>query len=907
MIRRRLYNPAQLTPDELKASFVARRETLADMLRLLGEQASGRPCQHILLIGPRGMGKTTLGLRFLQAVEEIPDLASAWQPVAFHEESYEIGDLADFWLAALRHLTRATKEPRWADRAEDLVRNERDTERLAAYALAALSDFRQESAKRLILFVENLDLVFGQLRDERDVHALRASLIEQSDILLIGSANAVFDAISNHSKPFYEFFRLHFLRGLGHEECLCILEALAEHEGRKEFSDMLNRERGRLETIRRLTGGNPRLLVLACRMLIESPLGSAFEDLERLIDEQTPYFKARIEELPVQARKVFHCLAERWTPMLTRELSVAAKLSSSHASAQLRQLVEKAYAKEVRIAGEKRVRYEVGDRFYNIYYLLRFSRRGRHRLERLVAFLHELFGSAGLRSMYPATLQALRARTSAAGELSDWLSVLAGYVAGDKEFAGRDDWRRQATDLARDAIGINAPVLGEIEQAFLGQRSLQFSRYVASAQCALELLDAGRFAEVETMSRKLLDEMPENVIALVTLGSALIQEQRFRDAQPVFRQITKYVSHQDPPEWRGMAVSGLFGEALIALELERPQAAIAVIDQCSAYVHPVDPPPLRELAMNLFRLHAYGLAGMDHSENAIALWQRVAEYATPDDPEPLRLQVCMALSAKSDALNDLGRHDEAFSTLKSIPRYIQTNDPEELRFAAIKALAKVGFVLGKLERHEDAVVAWRLSSEYVLGGDSLELRQLAALLLSGVGRVLGLLEKYEESESVCRKATDIEPTYAEAWWILAAAILEQNQDDDERLAEAEDCGRRAVELDPHDADALHTLSDVLISRGSYEEALEMLERALHINNTRDNGARFGVATSLIRLVRAGQGARVKQLIEDAGLVERMEPLWHAVMSQLGEQIEPLPTEIMDTVTDVKRRFVEDRH
>ena len=28
MIRQRLYNPAHLTPDELKASFIARKETL---------------------------------------------------------------------------------------------------------------------------------------------------------------------------------------------------------------------------------------------------------------------------------------------------------------------------------------------------------------------------------------------------------------------------------------------------------------------------------------------------------------------------------------------------------------------------------------------------------------------------------------------------------------------------------------------------------------------------------------------------------------------------------------------------------------------------------------------------------------------------------------------------------------
>ena len=110
----------------------------------------------MMLIGPRGMGKTTLGLRFLHAVAEAPTLAAAWQPVPFHEESYEIADLADFWIAALSHLTRATEEPEWADRADALTKDERDTERLAAYAIAALLDYCQRTEKRLILFVENL-------------------------------------------------------------------------------------------------------------------------------------------------------------------------------------------------------------------------------------------------------------------------------------------------------------------------------------------------------------------------------------------------------------------------------------------------------------------------------------------------------------------------------------------------------------------------------------------------------------------------------------------------------------------------------------------------------------------------------------------------------------------------------
>ena len=380
----RIYNPAQLPGDELEQSFVARQEILAGILRTIREQATDVPCQHTLLIGPRGMGKTTMGLMCLRRVEQDPALAAHWQPVRFHEESYGIGDLADLWLTALRHLAHATGDNQWAKKADALVAAERDANRQAAYALAALLDFHQESGKRLLLFIENLDQVLAQIGDERQIHALRATLTQHPELMLLGSANTVFKAIRSHSYPFYEFFRLVFLRGFDASETRLLLKAYVGQQSPERFLGTRIAETGRLETIRRLTGGNPRLLKLACRMMVESPLGTTLDDLERLIDEQTPYFKRRIEELPPQLRRVFHCLAESWRPLLAKEVAAAAKLSSSHASAQLRQLVEKGYAKEHRQPNNKRLRYEVVDRFYNIYYLLRLSDKGRVRFERLL-------------------------------------------------------------------------------------------------------------------------------------------------------------------------------------------------------------------------------------------------------------------------------------------------------------------------------------------------------------------------------------------------------------------------------------------------------------------------------------------------------------------------------------------
>ncbi len=943
MIRRRLYNPAQLTPRELKESFVAREETLAEMLRDIGGQMPGRPCQHMMLIGPRGMGKTTLGLRFLYAVSDNTNLAAQWQPVAFHEESYGIDNLAEFWLSALQHLTRATGDSRWADRAESLAEDEGDTQRLAAYALAALMDFSQASGKRLILFVENLDAIFGQLRNEREIHALRASLIERPEILLLGSANAVFEAIRSHGEPFYEFFRLFTLEGLGQADARRMLEAVADCEGRPEIPATLDREHGRLETIRRLTGGNPRLLVLSCRMLIESPLGSAIEDLEQLMDEQTPYFKARIEDLPVQARKVFHCLSEGWKPMLAKEVAGAAKLSSSHASAQLKQLLEKGYAREVRLPGAKRARYEVSDRFYNIYYLLRFSRTGRDRLERLVAFLHDLFGPAGMRTMYPAALAALRADGVGTTALSEWVGVLAPHVAGDPHFEGREDWQLEALAIVADRVGPNAPIIQTIQEAFADDKQARESHFQEWMQRAAESNKAGCFEDAEAALRKALEIKPDNYAAWFRLGSALASQDRFEEAVSAFDRVLE-VSKDGSKELRILTFATLFGKGTALVKLEQREDAIAAFEEASKYVDSDDSAELRIAAAMTSGLSGNYLAELGREEEAIAAWQRASEHIRTDDPAELRHTAAKAIATKGRILGKLGRDEEAFTAREQVARYIRPDDSEELRLSAANALASNGTDLtgrskykeaaGSLERvseyiREDDSVTMRhlavgaaslrgmvqyelgnhdllsassqLARKYIHRDDPIKLRRMTAKGLASVAATLNLEGRNGEAESACRTASEIDSNCDESWTAWAQAIL--NQNDVERLPEAQKHARRAVELAPENPDALRTLSNVLAGRGKWTEALDQLEHALRIARSESQEQEVtGLTESLIRAVAAGHGRRVMGMMEAAGLAESMEPLWHAIRAELGEELEPLPTEIMIAVTEIRQRF-----
>ena len=775
MTRRRLYNPAQLSEDELNASFIARHDTLDELLLLLREQKKGAPCQHVLLVGPRGMGKTTLGLRFLYAISAAPELAGTWQPVAFHEESYGICDVSDFWLTALHHLSRATGDTQWSERAEALREDEGNPARLAAYARAALTDFCQSSGKRLVFFVENVDAILAQFGDEREVHSLRASLMERCEVMLVGSANTVFGGIRSHGEPFYEFFRLLILRGLTTEETRRILQRFSETAGKHELLEHIGQEQGRLETIRRLTGGNPRLMTLTCYMLVESPIGDSFEVLERLIDEQTPYFKARIEELPVQARKVFHCLADAWKPLLAKEVAHASKLGSSHASAQLKQLVAKGYVSEDRESQGKRIRYELADRFYNIYFLLRFSRGGRERLKRLVGFMQDLFGREAMRTLYATSLTVLNDRKLSASDTADWLSVLSGFVEVDDEFEPREAWRRTAVEIAEKQIGPSADVIDQINKVGWKRR-------------AHALFVERRYGDAAEAYRKATRDEPTDHVAWTGLGLSLVELDRHEEALSSLQYVAERVSATESWEARYNAAAALDAQAKAYVRLDRQKEAIGSLERLAGYVGRDDPEPLRNGAVSSALRHGVLLSEAGRHEDAISVWGRSEALVRVDDAAETRGRAIMVLWMRAGTLAELDRRSEAVSSWKRIPDYVRREDPAKLREDALMALQDFVHHLLQWERRDEAYSCQELIVDHICAEDPAELRKLAVKALSERGGALA--ESGREEEAI------------RAWERITGFVKADDPVETRHLAVAT-CGR---------------LGQSLLGRGRYEDA-----------------------------------------------------------------------------------------
>ena len=78
------YNPGFLSDDELVESFCVRTSEFESIVETLREN-TGNSNQHLIVIGPRGSGKTSLLLRVAIETRRNPDLSSRLFPITFAE------------------------------------------------------------------------------------------------------------------------------------------------------------------------------------------------------------------------------------------------------------------------------------------------------------------------------------------------------------------------------------------------------------------------------------------------------------------------------------------------------------------------------------------------------------------------------------------------------------------------------------------------------------------------------------------------------------------------------------------------------------------------------------------------------------------------------------------------------
>ncbi|NTV24652.1 MAG: ATP-binding protein [Chlorobiaceae bacterium] len=372
------YNPAFLDTGKLVENFVVRETDLQMIARTVRDNMAASN-QHVLVIGPRGSGKTTLVRRVSAEIRRDEALDKAWYPLVFAEESYNALTAADFWLESIFHLAEQTGDGRWMASYDEL-RRDPDEKRLAQRALGKLLDFADSIGKRILLIVENLDMLLSEFSDETDAWALRHTLMNEPRLMLLATATGRFEQIDHPAKAMFEMFRIHELKPLDDEECNRIWALVT--------GEPLPGEQ--IRPIRILTGGNARLIAIIARFGANRSFSELLEELVDLIDEHTDYFKSHLDNMAPKERKVYLALAELWSVATAKEIADMARMDVNATSALLNRLVSRGKVVAEGKAKKDR-RYRLAEGIYNLYYLMRRRGGPSARVKAAVKFMVALY------------------------------------------------------------------------------------------------------------------------------------------------------------------------------------------------------------------------------------------------------------------------------------------------------------------------------------------------------------------------------------------------------------------------------------------------------------------------------------------------------------------------------------
>lgn len=363
------FNPFSMEDDVILELSTGRDKECKVILEIIDRNArakDGNPLQHILLIGPRGMGKSFF-LRLIQVQVKLKDISEF---VLLPEEQLNIYQPADL-IRQIRNKFLGNKdaagiamwssgdiEGEWNKEIEDLEK-----------ALA------QRNCSHIVAAVENFDLLLeknGAFSDNRSAGLLRKFLTEKPWITLIATTLYP-DIESQYEYPIYHFFARHELKRWEEEDHLAYLDKILQ-------KSRGNRENGfskaKLKALTRFTEGSPRITVIMVELLTKNLLDSAAKTLEHTIDELTPFYQDLINRMPKKSKLLFDALIRGGEPCTQSELAQRVGTAQNVISQHFNWLQVNGYLFSEKIPGKRYKLYSIRDRLFVHFYKMRYIQHG---------------------------------------------------------------------------------------------------------------------------------------------------------------------------------------------------------------------------------------------------------------------------------------------------------------------------------------------------------------------------------------------------------------------------------------------------------------------------------------------------------------------------------------------------
>ncbi len=811
-----VYNPQSLSKEEAHAQFLARKATFSNLLDILHEEHPS----HVLIIGTRGMGKTTLLQRVRYGVEEDPDLSGRFIVLVFPEEQYNVNRLHRFLLNALDALADAMehlKDREALKRIESYIEtiSQSAPEEIEEGVPKFLGDLSKQLQKSFLLLVDNADRLIETIPEVQQWQ-LRNMLSSRHDITFFGATTQASEGIYGSTRAFFEFFHIVELVPLKLYEVRDLLiqlgDAVEKEETQKGTAKVrivkwLDADATRLETLVQLTGGNPRTTVLLFHLVLDGLDGGAREYLEQLLDQVTPNYKGRVDELPAQAQQVLDAVALQWDPITAMEVGKETGLETNAVSTQLTRLVRQGILEKADPGDSKKAMYQVAERFFNIWYLMRASRRVRAKLRWFVEFLRVFFDAGHLDQMARSII--VRSQSSWRRHPEELETAFAYALASGAARDGFEDFLQQKCSDTE-----------EIWRPYLELLEFPKGRIGTVVSAAEEKSGVETDAQVRSV-RKLrvaAEEEPEKTEHWMRLGNLLAKiPDRSEEAEAAYRKALAL----EPTSARTW---NLLGDLLAVIPTRFAEAEAAY--RKAIALNATSAPFWVDLGKLLLRMGDRSPETETACRNAIALDPNLAESY-------ILLSVVLGPDRFADAevacLKAIELGPESASPYLVLGGLLSTQGRfSEAEAACRKAVALkpnfgqgwalLGLLLAKVrERHADAEAAY---------AKAIELDPANGEFWDHLGDLLAQIpERRVDAEAAYAKAIELDPASAEFRDDLGDLLAQIP----ERRAEAEVAYTKAIELDPSNADFQDHLGDLLAqiperladAEAAYTRAIEL--------------------------------------------------------------------------------------
>ena len=333
------YSPGNLDRDSLETLFVGARDVMNDVLTRATRSIEASQKHYLLLVGPRGSGKTHfLALAHHRLMDYIEAVGAADRVAVarLKEEELGVASYLDLTVRILRAL--ANESPELEQGITDVYatfgKDPADAEALATRLLR-----KHTRGKTLLLLCENLVDLFDGLGDEGQKR-WRAAMQQDGNWAVVATTPQLSPALTLQGNPFFGFFTIRVLDRMDLDTGIELLAKKAIHEGKADLAEVLRTPigRARVRAIQHLAAGNHRAYVVLYDFLDKESLDDLVGPFMHLVDDLTPHYQDRMRRLAPAQRKILEFLCRKGRPVTVKDIATPCLMSQQTAATQIGKL-----------------------------------------------------------------------------------------------------------------------------------------------------------------------------------------------------------------------------------------------------------------------------------------------------------------------------------------------------------------------------------------------------------------------------------------------------------------------------------------------------------------------------------------------------------------------------------------